>query len=330
MPVRDAARTLPAALDSVLAQSESAWELIAVDDHSGDDSPEILAAYARRDRRVRVIAAPRDGIVAALNAGLAAARGALIARMDADDVCHPDRLRQQRARLEARPHVGLVGCCVEFGGDPVRAAGYARHVEWTNGLLTHEQIAIARFVESPFAHPSVMFRRTVLTRYGGYAEGDFPEDYELWLRWLDAGVRMEKLADRLLVWNDHPERLSRRDARYADEAFYRLKARYLAPWLARNNRHHPRVVVWGAGRLARRRIRYLEAEGIVVSGYIDIDPAKIGRPIAGRPVNDAAALPAPGTAFIVSYVSSAGAREQIEARLTCLGWRAGAHYVLAG
>ena len=103
---------------------------------------------------------------------------------------------------------------------------------WTNGLLTHEEIALARFVESPLAHPSVMFRRSLVERWGGYAEGAFPEDYELWLRWLDAGVRMEKLADPLLIWNDSPTRLSRRDPRYAAEAFYRVKARYLARWLA--------------------------------------------------------------------------------------------------
>jgi hypothetical protein len=218
---------------------------------------------------------------------------------------------------------------VAFGGDARTAAGFARYVEWTNGLLTHEALALARFVESPLVHPSVMFRRGLLERWGGYREGAFPEDYELWLRWLEAGVRMEKLAESLLVWNDSPARLSRRDVRYDPEAFYRLKAGYLARWLARHNPHHPSIVLWGAGRVTRRRARALVEHGIEIEAFVDIDPRKLGRPIEGRPVLSPDALPPPGRAFVVSYVGGAGARQQIEGRLRAGGRRPGADYILA-
>ena len=69
-----------------------------------------------------------------------------------------------------------------------------------------------------------MFRRELVARHGGYRAGDFPEDYELWLRWLDAGVRMAKVPRPLLTWHDSTGRLSRTDARYDPEAFFRLKA----------------------------------------------------------------------------------------------------------
>src|SRR5207247_9233486 len=128
------------------------------------------------------------------------------------------------------------------------------HVDWSNTLLSHQEISLARFVESPVVHPSVMFRRELIDRLGGYAEGQFPEDYELWLRWLEAGVRFEKLPEALLRWRDRDARLSRSDPRYDSEAFYRMKAIYLARWLAANNRHHPKIVVCGAGRLTRRRV----------------------------------------------------------------------------
>lgn len=329
MPVRDAEATLPAALDSVLGQTEPAWELLAVDDGSTDGSAAILAAYARRDGRIRIVPASRRGLVPALNAGLAAAAGALIARLDADDVCRPERLARQRRHLECHPEVGLVASRVSFGGDPVGAAGYARHVAWSNRLLTHDEISLARFVESPLAHPSVMFRRELVVAGGGYAEGDFPEDYDLWLRWLEAGVRMEKLATTLLVWNDRSTRLSRRDPRYATEAFYRLKAGYLARWLARHNPHHPAVIVWGAGRVTRKRARHLVDHGIAIEAFVDIDPHKIGRAIAARPVLDPTGLPEAGRAFVVSYVGGLDARVEIEASLRARGYHPGRDYLLA-
>jgi glycosyltransferase involved in cell wall biosynthesis len=328
MPVHNAAPTLAAAVDSLVGQTDPAWELVAVDDGSTDASGPMLEAYTRRDRRIRVIRAPRCGLVSALNAGLGGATGALVARLDADDVCAPERLARQRRHLESRPETGLVASCVHFGGDPERAARYARYVGWTNRLLTHAQISLARFVESPLAHPSVMFRRTLVERWGGYADGDVPEDYELWLRWLEAGVRMEKLAEPLLVWNDSPTRLSRSDRRYAREAFYRLKARYLARWLTSHNPHHPSVILWGAGRITRKRAQHLVDEGIAVEAFIDIDPLKLGR-IGGRPVLPPDELPPAGTAFVVSYVGNADAREQIEASLQAAGYRCGVDYIAA-
>jgi glycosyltransferase involved in cell wall biosynthesis len=329
MPVHNQAETLHPALASVRAQSERDWELLAIDDGSTDGSLDVLRAHARGDPRIRVETGPHRGLVAALNRGLSQARGHLIARMDADDVCLPERLAVQRGHLDADPAVGLVAARVRFGGDPVRGAGYARYVDWTNRFLSHEAIALARFAESPLAHPSVMFRRELPERLGGYAPGDFPEDYELWLRWLEGGVRMEKRPEVLLVWNDSPGRLSRRDSRYAVDAFHRVKARYLMRWLAAHNAHHPRVILWGAGRVTRRRVRPLLELGLQVTSYVDVDPRKVGRTIHGRPVADPASLPAPGAGFLVSCVSSAGARDHIEGALTAAGYRAGHDYVLA-
>jgi hypothetical protein len=249
--------------------------------------------------------------------------------MDADDLSGAERLARQRRYLEACPEVGVVACRALFAGDARRAGGYARYLAWTNGLLAPEAIALARFVEAPLIHPTVMFRRELPERLGAYREGAFPEDYELWLRWAEGGVRMAKLAEPLLVWRDSPARLSRRDPRYGPEAFARVKARYLARWLAAHNAHHPRIVLWGAGRRTRRRARFLVDEGVDIRSYIDIDPRKIGRAIAGRPVAGPDPLPAPGTCFIVAAVGSLNAREQIEGALTGAGYRPGRDYVLA-
>jgi glycosyltransferase involved in cell wall biosynthesis len=310
LPVRDGAATLGRALASLRAQTWTDWELIAVDDGSTDATGALLAQAVRDDARVRVLSCEREGIVVALNAGLAAARGEFVARMDADDEAHPERLAAQIALLRERPEIGLAGCLVDFGGDRAANAGYALHVDWLNALVSPEQIALNRFVESPLAHPSVMFRRELVEKFGGYRAGDFPEDYELWLRWLDAGVRMTKVPRVLLTWHDAPSRLSRVDPRYAPEAFFATKSAYLARELVRIAGGR-RVLVWGAGRPTRKRAAYLGAHGVTIAGYIDIDPKKAGRALGGTgaPVIAPAQIPPPADVFVLGYVAKRGARE---------------------
>ena len=234
LPTFNALATLPRAVASLRAQTFRDWELLVVDDGSTDGSADWLRTEAAREPRLKVISQPHAGIVPALNGGLAEARGEFVARMDADDESLPERLAEQVAWLDAHPDTGVVGALVEFAGDRTTSAGYALHVDWLNSVVSPEQIALNRFVEAPFAHPSVMFRRGLAARHGGYRDGNFPEDSELWLRWLEAGVRMAKVPRVLLRWHDPPARLSRTDPRYDVEAFYRLKAEYLARWLRAN------------------------------------------------------------------------------------------------
>ena len=311
--MRNGVPTLGRALESIRRQSLASWELVAVDDGSTDGTGDLLDAAARADARIRVVRQPSRGLVAALNAGLAAARGSWVARMDADDESHPERLALQAGCLEARPELGVVSCLVGFGGDRAASAGYALHVDWLNGVCSAAEIALNRFVESPVAHPSVMFRRELVARHGGYREGDFPEDYELWLRWLDAGVAMAKVPEVLLTWHDAPGRLSRTDPRYDPDAFFRLKAEYVARHLARIG--WKTVWIWGAGRPTRKRAATLEAHGLRIAGFIDVDAKKIGGRIAGRPVIAPDDLPPPGERFILSYVSKRGARDWIRGEL---------------
>lgn len=252
-----------------------------------------------------------------------------MARMDADDEMRPRRLERQVAHLAGDPDLGAVSCLVEFGGDPEGARGFAHHVAWANACRTESEIRLARFVDSPLPHPSMMFRRDLLGEHGGYRDGAFPEDLELWLRWIAAGVRIAKVPEVLLRWNDPPQRLSRRDPRYGIERIAELRCEHLAAELARRGERRG-VWLWGAGRITRRRFDGLARFGVAIEGFIDIAPKRIGRSIGGRPVLDAATLPPLSEAFILAGVGCRGAREEIAQRLRSDGRVEGEDFLLAG
>lgn len=324
MPCYNAAPTLEEALDSLSRQTLTNFEIVAVDDGSSDATPQILLRRAAREPRLRVISQPHAGIVSALNQGLGACRAEFIARMDSDDFSYPERLKRQAVFLEAHPEVALVGCRVEgYPAEQVRQ-GYRIYIDWLNSLVSEEDIRREIFIESPFAHPSVMFRKSVILEAGGYQEHGWAEDYDLWLRLYVGGGHFAKLDEVLLGWREHPDRLTRRDGRYSLENFIRAKAHYLVrgPLLDRDA-----VILWGAGMIGRRLSKHLLRQGAPLVAFIDIDPAKIGRTRRGLPILDPSDLPGLWGRYanpvLLAAVGARGARQLIRQRLVGIGLREG-------
>jgi glycosyltransferase involved in cell wall biosynthesis len=328
MPFRDAAATLPECIASIRAQTLDNFEVLAIDDGSQDASAALLAAWGAEDARVRLIQPGRIGLVAALNLGLDAARAPLVARMDADDVMLPERLAAQRDLLERQPELMLVATQVELFPAELVRGGYLEYVRWQNSCITPAQIAANIYVESPFAHPSVMLRRRAVEQAGGYTEGPFPEDYELWLRMHHAAMPMGRVPQVLLRWRERPDRTSRNDPRYKRERFDELRARFLAAD-ARLQQARP-LVYWGAGRSTRQRARHLIERGFAPAAWIDIDPRKIGHVVWGAPVQPPAWLAKRPKPFVLVYVATHGARELIATQLARLGYQPGEDYLCVG
>jgi glycosyltransferase involved in cell wall biosynthesis len=326
LPCRDAQDTIAEALHSVLAEREVELELIVVDDGSRDQSAQVIATAAAADARVRVLRTPGVGIARALQAAADAARAPLLARMDADDVSLPGRLSAQQRALHADATLGAIGARVEAFPEAAVAEGLRRYVNWQNALLGAEDHRRQLFVESPLCHPSVMLRADAFARVGGYRDGPFPEDYDLWLRLDAAGFGLAKLPAVLLRWRHHPERATLRDPRYARERFVALKA----PHLARRLLARPRPIdVWGAGPTGKQLARALEPHGVRAARFIDIDPRKIGGTARGVAVVAPPQLHAPGAHWVVVALGARGARDLARTALDALGHREGEDYLCA-
>lgn len=316
LPARNAEPFLAEALESVLTQTFGDFELVAVDDASSDGTGALLAYAARRDRRVRVVPGPGQGIVAALNAGLEACRAPLLARMDADDLAHPRRIERQVAELREKPELGAVGSRVEIFPRETMTAGLRAYEEWLNAIDAPHAVRRECFVESPLVHPAAMVRTALLREVGGWHDEGWPEDYALWLELLARGRALANVPEVLLRWRDRPDRLTRTHPSYASSAHLALKAHHLA----RGRLASGRCIVWGAGRTGRALQRALTSEGVAVELFVDVDPAKVGGRLHGVPVVDPNALAGYAGVHLVAAVGAKGARALIRDHLAAKGW----------
>jgi len=324
LPFYNSDKTLSIALQSISDQDFTDFECVMVDNNSTDGSRKIAAGWERDDSRFRLLEEKKQGVMFASNRGCDAARGAYIARMDADDVALPGRLRLQCEFLDRQPDYGAVAGLVNHVGDPETTGGFRRFVEWSNSVITYEEIYNRRFIEAPIVNPTAMWRRDTMERFGLYRSGDFPEDYEMWLRWLDQGVKIAKVPEVLLDWHDSEGRLTRTHPIYSDRAFFEIKSQYLAHWLTDNNPFHPAVWVWGASRISRRRARMLEDKGVQIDTYID---TKRSRQI-DRQLIYYEDLPKAGERFILTYIRQMDNREKIQAFLEMRAYVEGKDYLL--
>ena len=312
------------AIRSLINQTHSDFECILINNNSRDKSLQIARYYAEKDSRIQIVNESVKGVVFASNTGFQQARGKFIARMDADDEAYPERLKLQADFLEHNPDYGAVSGFAEYVSTGQTYKGLRKYVEWANSVATYQQIKINRVIDSPVINPTAMWRRQTAEKHGMYSPGEFPEDYEMWLRWLKNGVKISKVPYYILKWHDSHTRLTRTYSIYSDEAFYEIKTFYLTEWLTKNNPFHPHVTIWGASKISRKRAVLLEKYGIIIDGYIDIKTTrKLDKPLFYyRQIKQA------GTQFILIYVRQWHAKEKIIQYLQNLGYKAGENFLI--
>jgi glycosyltransferase involved in cell wall biosynthesis len=203
MPVYNGERFLAEAVESILGQTLTSFELIAIDDGSTDGSRRILERF--RDPRVRVLENERNlGGARSANRAITEARSVYVARMDQDDVSLPHRLERQVEFLAHHPEIAVVGTWAEIVDEEGRVLGHRRFATRSGDVRR----ALLRFCA--LVHSSVMFRRAPVVAAGGYGTGALGRscrDYELWLR-LSETVRIANIPEVLVKYRVHPEQMS--------------------------------------------------------------------------------------------------------------------------
>ena len=325
LPAFNATATLPLCLRSIARQRERRWECVLVDDGSDDDTLACANAHAAHDARFVVVARRHEGLVAVLNVGLEHCRGRYIARMDADDVMHSQRLAAQVAALDAAPELAGVGSHVRIWPRHHLQAGWRAYERWLNSIDSAPQVRAEAFVECPIVHPTLMMRRDILVQFG-YRACDWPEDYDLLLRLLAAGHDIGIVPRRLLGWRDSAQRLTRTSARYAIDRFAPCKAAFLAAhFLARRDTY----ILWGFGHTGRALHRALLAHGKRLAYLVDVHPGRLGNWIHGAAVIDPDALPRVPRLPVVASVAGEKARREIRAAMVQMGFEETRDFVCA-
>lgn len=198
---------LRAAIDSILHQTYGEFEfVILLDDPQNAALRSVIEEYAARDARIRFFVNPRNlGLAASLNRGLALCRGELVARMDADDVSLPTRFERELAYLAAHPECRVVSVniiSIDEAGEVIsRGAPVAD---------TPSTVARALRIYNAYSHPGAMYDRRTVLSVGGYREIRYAEDYDLWLRLLDAGVALGCIDEHLLYYRLSASGVSRK------------------------------------------------------------------------------------------------------------------------
>ena len=277
IPFKNTAAFLPECLASIQKQTYEHWEVLAVDDHSEDDSLAILESFAKEDKRFKVIENKGQGIIMALRNAYSMASGAYLTRMDSDDIMMPTKLEVMlRSLLQSGNGFIALGKVRYFSSRGV-SNGYKRYEAWLNGL-THEGNNFSeRYKECVIPSPCWMASREDLQKCGAFDHDLYPEDYDLAFRMFAIGLQCLPCMEVLHLWRDYETRTSRTSIHYAQNYFLDIKIHYFLKldW----DKERP-LVIWGAGTKGKTIAKALIKQKIPFHWICD-NPNKIGKKIYG-------------------------------------------------
>lgn len=322
LPIFNEERYLAECLDSILAQTYPDWELLAIDDQSTDSTPQILADYQQRDARIRPLRNPNKGVIPALRLALAQSSGALITRMDADDIMAPQKLERMYELLVAHGPGYLSTGLVKYFSDAQLGEGYARYGEWINQVNLENRQWAEIYRDCPIPAPCWLVYREDLLKAGAFEPNIKPEDYDLIFRFRRRGLQPLTVPEVLLYWRDHEDRTTRMHEEYNIQKYFRMKL----PWFLELD-HDPQrqLVLWGAGNRGKAFAQML-IEAKVPFRWVCDNERKWGKDIYGVKMEDCRKVGEFGACQVMVSVAAPEEQRGIRAELEELGLRDGTDY----
>jgi len=304
IPFKNTQEFLEDCIYSILKQSYKNWELLIVDDHSIDNSYNIVNAFAEKEPRINLLKNKDHGIIEALKLAFSHSKGDYITRMDSDDIMHKDKLKILLNNLleYGKKHVatGLVSYFSEKGIND----GYRKYETWLNDLTIKGYNYSEIYKECVIPSPSWMLHRDDLLAVSAFNPKRYPEDYDLTFRFYEANYKVIPCNDILHYWRDYSTRTSRTHDNYAENSFIDIKLHYFLKLDYNKNRP---LVIWGAGKKGKTIAKKLQESNVPFQWICD-NPKKIGKHIYNvemKPFRFLEALQNPQ-----SIVSVANASEQ--------------------
>lgn len=322
MPLRNAGLYITEALQSVQAQDYKQWECHIINDHSKDTSAEQVEHLAQQDARIHLHNNAGRGIIDALQTGLRRAQGSWVSRFDADDIMPAGRLQLLAKALSNSPEGTVVTGLVQYFADYAITPGYQRYENWLNEVNRSGRQRENMYRECTIASPNWLISRSDLEAAGGFEGLDYPEDYDLTLRWYAAGYHFKVVPKLTLHWREHGARTSRNARAYKQKAFFELKVRR---FLQIDKRDVP-LVLWGTGQKGKLSAKILDRYAVPFQ-WMALHPEWHPQGLQGKPIQHykkIAALAQPQV--LIAVYPPEPERKRIAAFLECLGLQEGRDY----
>jgi glycosyltransferase involved in cell wall biosynthesis len=308
MPVRNEGNHLNACIQSICKQDYLHWELIAIDDHSSDDSWAVLKTLQSQDLRIHAYKNEVEGIIPSLQTALSRARGAFVTRMDADDLMLPSKISNLLETLREEKTDVSTGL-VKYAGRKM-AGGFLNYEAWVN-RQDEANFWKDIYYECPLPSPCWMAKTELFRNAMGDPSLIYPEDY-FWALWLYAqGASVSKCPRYLHLWRDYDERASRNDPNYADQSFLKLKLQFFLQYDYSTRR---KLLLWGAGRKGKQLARKLLYMRIPFE-WTSNNPEKTGKHIYEKKILHEPSEKEWGAHQIILAFSSPGDRQIMKDRL---------------
>jgi len=322
MPVKNTSPFLKECIDSIINQTEKNWELIAIDDHSTDDSLSILKEYSKKDIRINIFSNKNTGIIEALRLAYSKSKGACITRMDSDDIMTANKLSVLKTNLQkkGRGHVA-VGLVSYFSEKPL-GAGFKKYETWLNELTKKGRNFDEIYKECSIPSPCWMVFREDLEKCDAFNPSHYPEDYDLAFRFYLHGLEVIPCHKVLHRWRDYSTRTSRTHIHYADNTFLAIKAHYFLKLEYDKNKN---LVIWGAGDKGKTMAKKLIAKGIDFYWICD-NPKKIGKHIYHQKMQPFTALENIKNSQSIITVANLKAQKEIRAYFNKMGYNSRSDY----